>query len=511
MTGKKILVVEDERIVAEDIKISLKKLGYEVCGIAVSGMEAIRKAEEFRPDLVMMDIILEGEMDGIEAAEIIRSRFDIPVIYLTAYADDKTLERAKMTEPFGYILKPFEDREVHSTFIIEMALYKHKMGRKLKESEKKYRILFEESRDAIYITSRGGKIVDFNPSMLDLFGYAREKMLGMDIFKIYVNPKDRTRFRRRIEKAGFVKNYELKLQDKDGRVMDCLLTASVKRDEDGSIFGYQGSIHDITHRKRAEQELVLAKEKAETALKKLREIQTHLVQRERLAALGELSAGVAHEINNPLNIISGHTQMLLMEESIDSEIEDTLKIIKKQVDRTSKITDQLLHFSKRTQPENREIDINETVNNALALLEHQLTLDNIKVERKLLSKPAFVRADPSQFQQVFHNLIINASHAMPDGGTLTISTTVKNPNAEISFTDTGCGIPEKYLKKLFEPFFTTKEKGTGLGLSIVYGIIEAHKGDIKVKSKVGEGTTFTITLPILKKNLKQGGKKWLEF
>ena len=505
MPGKKILIVEDERIVAEDIKMSLHKIGYEVSGIAVTGMEAIRKAEKLKPNLVMMDIILEGEMDGIEAAEIIRSRLDIPVIYLTAYADDTTLERARMTEPFGYILKPFEDREVHSTFIIEMALYKHKMGRRLRESEKKYRILFEESRDPIYITSRDGKIVDFNPSMLDLLGYAREEMLGMDILKIYVNPEDRIKFRKRIEKEGFVKEYELKLRDKNGNEMDCLLTASVKRDDDGGIFGYQGSIHDITQRKQAEQELIEAKDKAETALKQLREIQTHLVQRERLAALGELSAGVAHEINNPLNIISGHTQMLLMEESIDSEIEDTLKIIKKQVDRTSRITDQLLHFSKRTQPENKEIDINETVNNALALLEHQLTLDNIKIKRKLLSKPAFVRADPSQLQQVFHNLIVNASHAMPDGGTLTISTSVKNTNAEISFTDTGCGIPENNLKKLFEPFFTTKEKGAGLGLSIVYGIIEAHKGNIKVKSKVGDGTTFTITLPILKKNLKQGG------
>jgi len=131
MKKMQILVVEDEQIVAADIRASLIRLGYEVCAMASSGEEAIKKTEVCRPDMVLMDIMLEGEMDGIEAASIISSRFDTPFIYLTAHADDKTLERAKMTGPFGYILKPFEDRDVHST--VEMALYKHKMGIKLSE------------------------------------------------------------------------------------------------------------------------------------------------------------------------------------------------------------------------------------------------------------------------------------------------------------------------------------------------------------------------------------------
>jgi len=128
-----ILIVEDERIVAEDIKMSLQRLGYAVSGTAISGEEAVKKAGEMQPDLVLMDIVLEGEMDGIEAASAISSRFDIPVVYLTAYADKKMLERAKVTEPFGYILKPFEDRELRS--ILEIALYKHRMERKLKETQ----------------------------------------------------------------------------------------------------------------------------------------------------------------------------------------------------------------------------------------------------------------------------------------------------------------------------------------------------------------------------------------
>ena len=133
MKKKQILVVEDERLVAEDIKMSLQRFGYAVPGIVFSGEEAVKKAEEMNPDLVLMDIVLEGEMDGIEAASAIRSRFDIPVVYLTAYADKKTLERAKITEPFGYIIKPFEDRELHS--VIEIALYKHRMEGKLKKTQ----------------------------------------------------------------------------------------------------------------------------------------------------------------------------------------------------------------------------------------------------------------------------------------------------------------------------------------------------------------------------------------
>src|SRR5687768_14700973 len=131
-----MLVVEDERIVSMDLQRRLKTMGYDVVGAAVSGEEAIEKAESLRPDMVLMDIMLDGQLDGIQAAEIIRERFHIPVIYLTAYADTSTLERAKVTEPFGYILKPFEERELHGH--IEIALYKHRMEKRLKESEERY-------------------------------------------------------------------------------------------------------------------------------------------------------------------------------------------------------------------------------------------------------------------------------------------------------------------------------------------------------------------------------------
>lgn len=147
MKKTEILIVEDERIVAADMKISLNRLGYDVCGMVISGEKAVKKAEELHPDLVLMDIKLSGEMDGIEAASIIRSRIDIPVIYLTAHADKKTLERAKKTEPYGYVLKPFEDRELNAA--IEMALHKHKLEKMLKEKEEKLRRNLEDTINAL--------------------------------------------------------------------------------------------------------------------------------------------------------------------------------------------------------------------------------------------------------------------------------------------------------------------------------------------------------------------------
>jgi signal transduction histidine kinase len=177
------------------------------------------------------------------------------------------------------------------------------------------------------------------------------------------------------------------------------------------------------------------------------------------------------------------------------EIKETLETIERQIDRASSISDQLLQFSKKIKPEFRKSDVNEVVKNTLSLLKQQLVLDKTKIVQQFSSKPTFIYADSSQLQQVFLNLIVNASHAMPNGGTLNINTVVNDDNLEINFTDTGCGIPRENLSKLFEPFFTTKESGTGLGLSIAYGIVKAHKGDIKVKSKEGKGATFTIILP----------------
>jgi len=174
MEKVRMLVVEDERIVSLDLQRRLKAMGYEVVGSAVSGEEAIQKAETLRPDMVLMDIMLDGELDGIQAAEIIRSRLTIPVIYLTAYADSATLERAKITEPFGYILKPFEERELHGH--IEIALYKARMEKKLKDSEERYVLATMGANDGLWDWDLNTHSIYFSPRWKSMLGYSDEEI-----------------------------------------------------------------------------------------------------------------------------------------------------------------------------------------------------------------------------------------------------------------------------------------------------------------------------------------------
>jgi len=183
MTKKQILIVEDESIVAEHIRRSLQNMGYSVPSVASSGMKAIKEVEDKNPDLVLMDIVLDGEMDGIETANILRSRFNIPVIFLTAYSDENILERAKITEPFGYVIKPFNERDLHIN--IEIALYKHKMERKLKESQQWLAATLESLGEAVIATDIKGIIKIINPFAEVLTGWTRKEALGKPLANVF--------------------------------------------------------------------------------------------------------------------------------------------------------------------------------------------------------------------------------------------------------------------------------------------------------------------------------------
>jgi len=249
-----ILVVEDERIVAEDIKMRLQNLGYAVPGIVFSGEEAVKKAESMQPDLVLMDIVLEKKMNGIEAASIISSCFNIPIVYLTAYADNKTLEKAKITEPFGYILKPFEDRELYTT--IEMAFYKYKMGNMLKESEERYRGVVENAHDAIYIIMQDG-FHYANPAFEKLVGWKKEELCKKEFnFWNIIHREDKKLIKEKKEawKKGkqVPSTYEFRVVSKDGeeKVVEA---NSIYIGKDGNSKEI-GILRDITERRRAEEE-----------------------------------------------------------------------------------------------------------------------------------------------------------------------------------------------------------------------------------------------------------------
>jgi len=253
VASAKILVVEDERIVAKDIQDTLKSQGYDVPAIALSGEEAIQKAAEIQPDLVLMDIVLKGNVDGIEAAEQIRDRFDIPVVYLTAYADKEIVERARITEPFGYIIKPFEERELRTN--IEIALYKHKAEEALRETSQTLEAVFQASPLPIVALSRDRIVNMWNPAAERIFGWGAQEVIGRQYPAI---PKDKmdeanVLFQRAL-KSGLTE-VETRRQRKDASMIDVSISAAPLRDVRGNINGTMAVIADITERKKVENAL----------------------------------------------------------------------------------------------------------------------------------------------------------------------------------------------------------------------------------------------------------------
>jgi len=279
--------------------------------------------------------------------------------------------------------------------------------------------------------------------------------------------------------------------------------------------------------KRANNELQkwsrTLEKKVEDRTERLKAAQEQLIQSEKLASLGQLAAGVAHEVNNPLAGILVYIKLLLKkykENNLQTEeTEKQLLKIERETDRSSRIIRNLLDFSRQSEPTLRPVDLNKVVQATLSIVGHQISLENVTLAMNLDTQLPLVLADFDQIQQALINVILNATQAMPDGGNLKITTSVaegieiggspKN-TVRVDVSDTGVGIPKENLNKLFTPFFTTKErgKGVGLGLAALHGIIERHKGKIEVESKPNLGTTFTIYLEVMDegkgKNTRRG-------
>jgi PAS domain S-box-containing protein len=251
----RILIVEDESIVARDVQLVLTNLGYTVLAVASSGKAAIRKTAELRPDLVLMDIMLQGELDGIQAAQQIHTLYDVPIIFLTAYADEKILQRAKITEPFGYILKPFEEKELYTN--IEMALYKHRMERKLRESEERHRSLIENISDVIMILEQDGIIRYQSPSFEQTGGYKPKELTGKSIFNL-IHPQDVSHTADALAHSAQNPNHsfsmQLRLRHKDGswHIYEAIGTNLL---DNPILAGIVINCRDVTRRKLIEETL----------------------------------------------------------------------------------------------------------------------------------------------------------------------------------------------------------------------------------------------------------------
>jgi PAS domain S-box-containing protein len=341
-----------------------------------------------------------------------------------------------------------------------------------------------------YEVDLAGNYTFFNDALCKKLGYSKEEMAGIN-YKVYTVPDD-------IEKVFKAYNQVYRTGEplkwfpseqirKDGTQVFTENSVFPLRDKEGKVIGFRGVSRDITERKRAEEEKRQLEQKAQFA--------------SRLASVGELASGVAHEINNPLTGVIGYAHLLLSRKDISRDVRHDLEIINEGAQRVSSIVKKLLAFARQTKPEQRYVNINELIRNTLDLRAYELSANNIKVTLQLSRDIPLTIADPGQLQQVFLNLIINAETEMKsahDRGRLTIKTEKINNTLRLTFKDTGPGIPEENLETIFDPFFTTREvgQGTGLGLSVCHGIITEHNGRIWAESEPGKGATFVIELPL---------------
>jgi PAS domain S-box-containing protein len=399
---------------------------------------------------------------------------------------------------------------------------------RLKAAEERYRTIFDNSAVAITVTDARERIVSWNRFAEHLLGMNRDDFYLKKVNSLY--PKEEWRKIRsyNIRRKGMQHHLETRIMKKSKEVIDVDISISVLKDGEGNITGSIGIIRDITERRQAEKKIQeskrnleqanrqlrakeLALRKALAAMKTandaLRAAQDQLLQSGKMAAIGQLSVGIAHEIKNPLTIIlQGMEALERVVVSSGGKGNEYLQMVKNAALRANKVIIELLNFSRSAELKEKPLDIKEAVEKSVSLIRTQTKLENIMITCEYAHGQNLISADSILLEEVFFNLLINAVEAMDAGGEVKIKTYLaQDPHRSgesrlvVEVIDTGKGIPQRNLPRIFEPFFTTKEqgKGTGLGLSMVYLILKRHNGSISVKSKEGQGTQFTIFLPLL--------------
>jgi PAS domain S-box-containing protein len=534
MVRAKILIVEDESIVAFNIQNRLKGLGYAVVAVSPSGEAAIQLAAQHHPDLVLMDIRLKGSIDGIEAAAQIRSRFQIPVVYLTAYTDEETLNRAKLTQPYGYILKPFESRDLCTT--IEVALYNYQMEQQRRERERWLATTLKSIGDAVITTDSQGLVTFMNPVAEALTCWKQEEVLGSNLSQVFQTINEITRevvespvaLALREGATVGLENHTL-LITKDGTEIPIDDSAAPIRNEDGSIIGAVLVFHDVTEQQqikailqKTNEELAERVAESITQLKTVNEqLRAEIDRRQQLESemllalekereLNELKsrivATISHEYRTPLTTILSSTELL--EQYGSNWTEDRkrkhFQRIQASVKYLTELVNDVLFINEAEVGSLKFEPAPLNIEQVIRELVEEFQLEDagkhiITLECQEASTNALL--DKNLLQSMLRNLLSNAIKYSSEGSQVRLELIFEESKVIFRISDQGIGIPSSDQVHLFNAFFRGSNVGTipgvGLGLVIVKETVDLHRGEIVVNSEVGVGTTFTVTLPLV--------------
>jgi len=534
----RVLFVDDEENILRSIKRLFMEESYEVL-TTNSGEKALELLKDGQ-DIGL--IVSDQRMPGMLGADLLKQASEISPdtlrIILTGYTDiNAAIDAINKGGAYQYITKPWKDDELIQ--IVRDAVYRYSLIREnkrlteivkrqneelkqwndqlqyrvqeqtieIRESEQKFRKLFDEAPVGYHEVNKEGDITNVNYSELEMLGYTAEEMLGKPIWTFTAEPETiKQVFEARI--AGDLppgQAFECTYCRKDGTSLVVLAGDKLLKDRAGMITGIRTTIQNITELKQTE--------------KKMASLQKQLYQAQKMEAVGRLTGGIAHDFNNLLTIIKGYSQLGLIGLKENNSLKGNIGEIYKASERATDLTRQLLAFSRNQIMEMKVLDLNFLLHNLDKMLRRAIGED-IELVSILADDLGRVKADPGQIEQVIMNLVVNARDAMPSGGKLTIETAnvqldelyahrcigaAPGCYVELSVSDTGTGMTPEVKDHIFEPFFTTKEKdrGTGLGLSVVYGIVKQTGGNIWVDSEPGQGTVFRIHLPRVDEPLQE--------
>ncbi|HTF22114.1 MAG TPA: ATP-binding protein [Chryseolinea sp.] len=470
----KVLLVEDDEddvVLAREYLSESEYYRFKVEWIA-NPQRAREKMLTERFDIFLIDYRL-GSENGLDLIKFVQDKgVLVPCILLTGQGDIKVDLDASRYGAADYLVKT----ELSPSLLersIRYALSQSSVIRELDEKEKKYRSLFERSIDPIFLANDKMRLIDVNTAFLSFFNIGREASVALEICDLFADPSDYEYCRNALKEAEQIKDFEVVLINKSGETRVCLLNCVFIPDQASDFCCYQGIVHDLTMRKKAEKDMLLA---------------------ERLSMTGKIARTIAHEVRNPLTNLTLALEQLKDEMPSDNESVTLFSdIIERNANRIEQLIGEMLNSSRPRELDLQLVGVDEILNETLSLAMDRMNLKQIRLEHQRLNDLPRLLVDKEKLKIALLNIVINAIEAMNPGlGVLTIRID-RTPGMLVLFViDNGKGIPPDDLEKLFDPFFTSKEGGMGLGLTSTRNILTGHGATVEVTSKVDEGTTFAI-------------------